>query len=465
MTTDDSGKFEEIRRRHIADTRAFTDQAVGRLDWSRGQVLEEQTGRLRALVAHAQESSRYYRDRLAGLDPASLDARDLSRLPILTKQDVMDNWDDIVTDPRLRLAEVSQHLEDLHEGRKHNAYYLDEYFVAATGGTSGKRGVFVWDWEMGIVNPNIHYRWEAKHDRDNAPTRPRRTAVICAGSYVHASRFLFPTMVDSERDARIFPAGTLIATMVEELNAYQPDRIVGYASIVEELAEQAIAGRLTIEPERISTNSEPLEKSGRELARQAWGIDIHNSWGSVEIGLAAYEGPSFDGLSLSEDFSIFEMVDDQDQAVTDPEKADRVLVTKLYGATMPIIRYEMTDTLILDDGPNPDAPGVRRIKRIEGRADVWFVYGPTKVHPMVFRDVLGQLQSIGEYQVQQTIDGARILAIAHADLNVESAESAVRDALINAGVPNARVSVESVEDLPRHPQSNKLKRFVPLAAT
>ncbi len=189
---------------------------------------------------------------------------------------------------------------------------------------------------------------------------------------------------------------------------------------------------------------------------------MHNSWGSVEIGLAAYEGPSFSGMSLAEDFAIFEIVDHDDRPVSNPEDGERVLVTKLYGSTMPIIRYEMTDTLILDDADNPDAPGVRRIQRIAGRADVWFDYGSVKIHPMVFRDILGQRAQMTEYQVQQTKDGARVLAILHGRLDLGLVESELVRALDASGLRGPTVSVEAVDELPRHPETNKLKRFVPL---
>jgi hypothetical protein len=102
------------------------------------------------------------------------------------------------------------------------------------------------------------------------------------------------------------------------------------------------------------------------MALEAWGVNIHNSWGSVEIGVAASEGESFGGMALAEDFLIFEAVDVNNRPVADLARAEKVLVTKLYGTLMPLIRYELADSLIIDAGPNPDAPGCRRISRSQG---------------------------------------------------------------------------------------------------
>ena len=81
-------------------------------------------------------------------------------------------------------------------------------------------------------------------------------------------------MLHSAREARVFPAGRPIPELVAGLNEYQPDRLLGYASIIQELCAEARDGRLQIRPRRISTNSEPLFDEARAMALQVWGINI-----------------------------------------------------------------------------------------------------------------------------------------------------------------------------------------------
>ncbi|WP_339909061.1 hypothetical protein [Symmachiella dynata] len=456
--------FAALREKHLADVRGFTAEAIERLSWTRDRVLEEQTLRLRSIVAAAQQKSPFHARRLGHLEASTLEVGDLAKIPPMTKAEVMADWDDVVTDQRLKQDDVNAHLKRLLSGEETNAYYLDEYYAAATGGSSGKRGLFLWDWETFVVTANITSRMEARQDLAHPPVGPKRTAVVCAGSYVHASRLLFPSMVDPERDVLVLPANTAMRTMVERLNEFQPDRLIGYSSIVEELCAEALDGRLQINLQRISTNSEPLPQQARDMAFQAWGINIHNQWGSVEIGVAGTEGNSYSGMTIAEDFLIFEPVDEHDQPVSDAAQADRLLVTKLYGQVMPMIRYELTDTVVLDGGPNPDAAGYRRITEVKGRADNWFVYpGDTKIHPMIFRSILGQEPHISEYQVQQTSTGARVLAMTHGDIPGDALKTALVRALAQGGLTNAEVSIEVVPDLPRHPETNKLRRFVPLS--
>jgi phenylacetate-CoA ligase len=456
--------FSTLRARHLEAVRAFTPEAIARLSWSRERVRAEQVRCLRRVLAHAQTYSPFHARRLAHIDAEAFELEDLVTLPSMTKDDVMDAWDDVVTDRELHLQDVAVHLDRLLSGEKTNAYLRGKYYAAATGGSSGKRGIFLWDWETFIVTTNITYRMEARQDLREPPAGPRRTAVICAGSFVHGSRFLFPTMLDPAREVRIFPADRPIPDLIAGLNEYQPDRLMGYASIIQEVCAEAREGRLKIRPRRISTNSEPLLDEARAMALEAWGVNIHDTWGSVEIGLAASEGESFAGMTLAEDFLIFEAVDADNRPVADLARAEKVLVTKLYGTVMPLIRYEVTDSLIIDAGPNPDAPGCRRIREVKGRSDAWFVYsGNIRIHPMSFRGVLGQDRHISEYQVQQTPDGARVLAIVHGSFSPTPLEKALVETLAEAGLQGAKVTVEPVAELPRHPETNKLKRFVPLS--
>jgi hypothetical protein len=53
----------------------------------------------------AQQRSPWHRRRLAGIDPDRLDETSLSELPVMTKDELMGNFDEVVTDERLRLGE------------------------------------------------------------------------------------------------------------------------------------------------------------------------------------------------------------------------------------------------------------------------------------------------------------------------------------------------------------------------
>jgi hypothetical protein len=69
--------------------------------WSRVQLLEHQRRELAVLRAFSVERSPFYRRFHAGLDGVPL-----SGLPVLTKATLMDHFDELATDPVVRLGDV-----------------------------------------------------------------------------------------------------------------------------------------------------------------------------------------------------------------------------------------------------------------------------------------------------------------------------------------------------------------------
>lgn len=454
-------RFEAIRAKNIERFRQAIPGAAKRLSWSREQIEDEQTRRLRETLAYAKANSPFYAERLRDIDPDGFCLEDLPGIPPVTKADVMEHWDDIVTDKRLTLAGANQHLADLHDGRKDNYYFDDAYYICATGGASGRRGLYLWDTDLFVTTAAVCHRMEAWEDSQSSPPENGRTAVICAGSYLHASRMLFPLSADPRREIKAISAGLPLTEIIETLNAFQPDRIISYSSVLEELCAAAVNGALTITPKRLSVNSEPLTEEARQEAQGVWGINIHNTWGSVEIGIGAYEGNRFDGLILAEDVLIAEGVAPSGTIIQEGD-ADRLLITRFYGNTLPLIRYEMTDQAVLASPGSAVAPAYRRIMELKGRADTWFQYGSIKIHPMVFRSVLGQEAAIIEYQVRQTKTGADIDLIIHDAVNIACLKNTLTDKLAGLGLNEPVLQIKAVDELPRHAETSKLTRFVPL---
>ncbi|MHC4224603.1 MAG: hypothetical protein ACYSUN_11480, partial [Planctomycetota bacterium] len=65
----------------------------------------------------------------------------LQDVPVVTKAQLMDRFEDFVTDPRLKLGELKEWMDDpANMGRR----YLGEYIPCWTSGSTGRVGVFVY---------------------------------------------------------------------------------------------------------------------------------------------------------------------------------------------------------------------------------------------------------------------------------------------------------------------------------
>ena len=81
-------------------------ELMARDRWTRDELPTFQRERVQALVAYAVTNSPYYREAL-GADAAE---SPLTELPTLSKATLMTEFDCVVTDPRLRLADLQAHL-------------------------------------------------------------------------------------------------------------------------------------------------------------------------------------------------------------------------------------------------------------------------------------------------------------------------------------------------------------------
>ncbi len=112
------------------------------LRWAPERIRALQQRRLRALVAWAKARSPFYAERLRDVDP---DRFELAQLPTLTKAEMMADFDRVVTDRRLRRADLEAFIAD--PGRL-GRWYFGEYAVSRTSGTQGVPALIVQDRRM-----------------------------------------------------------------------------------------------------------------------------------------------------------------------------------------------------------------------------------------------------------------------------------------------------------------------------
>jgi phenylacetate-CoA ligase len=117
-------------------------QEIARLTWTSEQINAAQRDGLHTMLRHAVEHSPFHRRRLARIDLSAIGPGDLSALPVMTKPEMMDALDDVFTDRRLRSRDVEAALAVTGA---QPVPILDDYVALASGGCSGRRGLFVFD--------------------------------------------------------------------------------------------------------------------------------------------------------------------------------------------------------------------------------------------------------------------------------------------------------------------------------
>src|SRR5215470_14538796 len=94
-------------------TSQLAAELTARSSWTRRRLLAHQSERLQATLRHAVSASPYYRETIGHLVARGAP---LEVFPVLTKSQLVAEFDRIVTDRRLRLADIERHLSSEHAG-------------------------------------------------------------------------------------------------------------------------------------------------------------------------------------------------------------------------------------------------------------------------------------------------------------------------------------------------------------
>ena len=181
---DPKAAYEQLRAAHLDAVRASLEDHAARLDWPHQRIENYRTAKLRSLLGFARQRSPFHAARMADIDPTTATVEDLARLPPMVKQEAQENWDAIITIPDVDRAGAERVLAQ----QRWFSYTPGELQVFSSGGSSGVRGVYVWDWEQFVTLACLAWRWQVRAERaSGSGLRPTRLAVLEAGEPPHAS--------------------------------------------------------------------------------------------------------------------------------------------------------------------------------------------------------------------------------------------------------------------------------------
>ncbi|MFJ5976421.1 phenylacetate--CoA ligase family protein [Pseudarthrobacter oxydans] len=418
--------------------------------WDAMKIAAHQEHALQELRRAAYAGSAFYRRHHAGLQEAPF-----GQLPPVTKADLMRHFDEAVTAPGLKLADVEQHLRSLAaEDGDPGVPWRGRWWTAATAGTAGPRGTFIWnrsEWATVVASYARANDWAGIKA---GPGRPLKLALVTSRVPTHQSAVLGASLRSGLVPTLRLDVAAPIGETVAALNGFQPRVLVGYPSALGPLAVEQLAGRLRILPQAVMSAAEVLTPVAAEELEKAWGsapVDVYAATETAGIASPCV----YRNSHLYEDLLIVEPVDQGGNPVPPGETGAKVLVTVLFSRTLPLIRYEMSDNVRLGGRGCPCGRSFTLLEDIEGRIEDVLelpgTAGPVRVHPIVFHHVLDQAAA-GGWQVVQEPAGLRVLLMGFTAGNTaQGVQAAVAGALHAAGVIGTPVDVGMVDHLERTP--------------
>lgn len=315
----------------------------------------------------------------------------LEHFPIIDKKTLMENFDQINTknlkkEECFRLALASEEDRDFSP-------MLGDISVGLSSGTSGNRGLFcassseraLW---AGIIMGKLLPK----------PITSKQKIAL----FLRANNNLYDRLNSNKIIFKFFDMIIPLEEQIENLESLAPDILVAPASVLCALAKLIEKEELTIQPTKVFSAAEVLEKSDQMFLEKVFNQTIHQIYQCTEGFLAATctEG----NLHINEEYIHIEK-----------EYIDRgsgrfiPIITDLFRTTQPIVRYRLNDILVEDKRPCPCGSKHLRLKEIEGREDDIFYLSKIneeKVIPVypdfLRRAIITSHPDIEEYKIIQT---------------------------------------------------------------
>lgn len=417
-----------------------------------------QQNRLHELIAYARKNSPYFAKLYQNID----DNSPLSKYPTTNKADMMKHFDEWFTDRSITKEVVDCFLSDLaNVGKKLNGKYL----VYTTSGSTGAPCIVLYDQRAIHVSSAIGIlrSFARKQDKKAFIKSGGKTIALFAdnGFYLGCGsiRYTLHKMPWKKHKMKTCDVRKPTQEIIDLLNDFQPSMIGCYPTFMEILSSEQENGKLHIHPSIIMTGGEQLNDKVRDHLTAVFGCFVQTNYSCTEGGTIACECTE-NHFHINDDWLIVEAVDENNQPVPFGTPSAKVLLTNLANAICPMIRFEITDRIVMHDEPcacqNP-----RPWLTLEGRTDDILIFeNKIKIPPLSLYALLKEIPEIERFQlIQHENDHLELRLVAENKQQAFlQAKRSLNDFLLNNGV---RVPIVLSDTLPQsNPISGKFKHII-----
>jgi phenylacetate-CoA ligase len=398
---------------------------------SREELEHRQREALRRLLDHAFANCPYYRDVWSkmGLSVQDLQKpQDFERWPVIDRETIMGN--------RLGMRNQSvygQLLAKSTGGSSGVPLHFDydvgnlEWRMAAwhrgyswAGATPGTKQLYLWGVALG------HQPWW-KGCKDLLYSRLYR-------------RFIFNSFDLTE--ARV-------PDFLKQLNSCRPEILVAYTNPLYSLARSLKERKLRpYSPKAIISAAEKIHGFQRELIEEVFAAPVFETYGSREFTFIAGECDRHEGLHISMDNLLVEILDD-DAKPTPAGEEGNIVITDLSNYGMPFIRYANGDRAVAGWGMCSCGRGLPLLKEVVGRRlDILETPDGRRIPGEFFPHLMKDFPAIKRFQVvQEQQDRLDIRIVVNNPLS-RQCSSLLESEIRKVVGPTVQVNLLPVNDIP-----------------
>ena len=422
------------RERYGAGFRHFQ----GWLDKTQWYSLEElrsyQEEQLARLIQYSYRHVPYYRRVMDEHDvkPGDITSTsDLSRLPLLTRQDIKDNFADLLSD-EFDLARVKKGHTSGTTGSPLEICYSDQVI------------------QITYALLDRHYRWAGVRMKKKGD----RVAVLRGNPIVPLKQNKPPfwryNFLHNQLLLSCFHMSPQnLPLYVDKLRHYAPRLLDGYPSTLYVLARYLQSTGQKVPLHAVVSSSETLYDFQRETIEESFQCKVFDYFAAAERVVFSNECEYHEGHHISDEYGITEILDDSDYRV-EPGKLGVLVATSLHNYAMPMIRYVTNDMSSIRMQSCSCGRGLPLMDDVTTKAeDLLTLRDGRIISPSVLTHPFKPLTSIEASQIiQEDLDHVRIKIVptpAYTDHDGEILIDGLKERLGNA----VDVCIEKVDVLER----------------
>lgn len=359
--------------------------------WSAQEIRAYQDERLRATIANAYATVPFYRRRFDAMRLTPADIRgqaDLPKLPLLTRDDIRANFNDLCSTGAPRRALKTGHTSG----------------TTGTPLTVGYDSDTVW---MTYAVFDRHYRWAGLKLRGRAD----RIAVARGNVVVPLNQKRPPFWRFSRRQNQLLLSSFHLSkanlpAYFEELKRFSPDVVDGYPSTLYVLAKYLQARNEYFPVRAAVTSSETLYEFQRAAIEERFRCRVFDYYALAERVAFSGECERHEGHHLAMEYGVAEIVDENGVPVA-PGSPGRLVGTSLHNGAMPLIRYVTSDVTAMRPQSCSCGRGLALMEDVTTKAeDTLTLADGRMISPSVLTHPFKPLDSIEGSQIIQTAPDA-----------------------------------------------------------